>query len=60
MFAANSLAGNAINSLLDQLNNEALSHRVPITMPANYVFENGVFAYTEPTPEVETNVRIKK
>jgi hypothetical protein len=55
MFAANSLAGNAINSLLDQLNNEALSHRAPITMPPNWSFENGVFAYTEPTPEIEAN-----
>ena len=72
MFAANSAAGNAINSLLDQLGNEAFSHRAPITMPANWSFENGAFAYTEPqlepevivepepTTEVETNVRIKK
>jgi len=56
MFEANSLAANAINSLLDQIGNEALSHRVPITMPANYVFENGAFAYIEPTPEIEANV----
>jgi len=55
MFEANSVAANAINSLLDQLNNEALSHRAPITMPANWSFENGVFAYTEPTPEIEAN-----
>ena len=55
MFEANSVAANAINSLLDQLNNEAFSHRVPITMPANWVFENGAFAYIEPTPEIEAN-----
>ena len=55
MFEANSVAANAINSLLDQLSNEALSHRAPITMPPNWSFENGVFAYIEPTPEIEAN-----
>jgi len=53
MFEANSVAANAINSLLDQLNNEALSHRAPITMPPNWSFENGAFAYVAPKQEVE-------
>jgi hypothetical protein len=51
MFAANSAAANAINSLLDQIDNETLSHRVPTAMPANWVFENGAFAYAEPQLE---------
>ena len=55
MFEANSVTANAINTLLDQLNNEALSHRAPVTMPEGYVFENGAFAYIEPTPEIEAN-----
>ena len=53
MFEANSAAANAINSLLDQLGNEALIHRVPTTMPSNWVFENGAFADAEPQPEPE-------
>jgi hypothetical protein len=53
MFAANSAAANAINSLLDQLSNEALSHRAPTAMPAGYVFENGAFAYVAPKQESE-------
>jgi hypothetical protein len=53
MFEANSAAGNAINSLLDRIGNEALSHRAPTTMPAGYVFENGAFAYVAPKLEVE-------
>jgi hypothetical protein len=51
MFAANSAAANAINSLLDQIGNEALSHRAPTAMPEGYVFANGAFAYAEPQPE---------
>jgi hypothetical protein len=54
MFAANSAAANAINSLLDQIGNEALSHRVPTSMPSNWVFENGAFAYVAPKLESES------
>lgn len=53
MFEANSAAANAINSLLEQIGNEALIHRVPTTMPEGYVFENGVFAYVAPKQESE-------
>jgi hypothetical protein len=41
--------------LLDQLGNEAFSHRAPITMPANWSFENGAFAYAESTVKIEAN-----
>ena len=53
MFAANSAAANAINSLLNQIGDEALIHRVPTTMPPNWVFENGAFAYVAPKQESE-------
>jgi hypothetical protein len=53
MFAANSAAANAINSLLDQIGNEALSHRAPTAMPEGYVFANGAFAYVAPKQESE-------
>jgi hypothetical protein len=53
MFAANSAAANAINSLLDQIGNEELSHRAPTAMPEGYVFENAAFAYV--APKLESN-----
>jgi hypothetical protein len=48
MFAANSAAANAINSLLDQIGNEELSHRVPIAMPEGYSNDGKAFSYNPP------------
>jgi hypothetical protein len=56
-FLANSELGAAVNT---QLEKTEVTTRVIVNMPAGYVFENGVFAYAEPTTEVETKVRIKK
>jgi hypothetical protein len=55
IFELNTKAGKAVNELLDALGDERFSNRAPITMPPNWSFENGAFAYIEPTPEIEAN-----
>jgi hypothetical protein len=55
IFELNTKAGVAVNELLDALGDEQFSTRAPITMPSNWSFENGAFAYIEPTPEIEAN-----
>jgi hypothetical protein len=53
IFELNTKAGKAVNELLDALGDERFSTRAPITMPANWSFENGAFAYVAPKQEVE-------
>jgi len=53
IFELNTKAGVAVNELLDALGDERFSTRAPITMPANWVFENGAFAYVAPKLESE-------
>jgi hypothetical protein len=53
IFELNTKAGKAVNELLDALGDERFSTRAPITMPANWVFDNGAFAYVAPKLEVE-------
>jgi hypothetical protein len=55
IFELNTKAGVAVNELLDSLGDDRFSNRAPVTMPANWSFENGAFAYAEPTPEIEAN-----
>jgi hypothetical protein len=51
-FKANSELGAAVNLQLEKTD---VTTRVIVNMPAGYVFENGAFAYAEPTPEIEAN-----
>ena len=51
-FVANSELGVAVNLQLEKTD---VLTRVIVNMPEGYVFENGVFAYIEPTPEIEAN-----
>lgn len=53
IFELNTKAGKAVNELLDALGDERFSTRAPITMPANWSFENGAFAYVAPKLESE-------
>lgn len=53
IFELNTKAGKAVNELLDALGDERFSTRAPITMPANWIFENGAFAYVAPKQESE-------
>ena len=51
-FLANSELGAAVNLQLEKTD---VTTRVIVNMPAGYVFENGAFAYIEPTTEIEAN-----
>ena len=48
IFELNTKAGVAVNELLNSLGDERFSTRAPTTMPANWIFENGAFAYVAP------------
>jgi hypothetical protein len=51
-FLANSELGAAVNTQLEKTD---VLTRVIVNMPEGYIFENGAFAYIEPTPEIEAN-----
>jgi hypothetical protein len=51
-FLANSELGAAVNTQLEKTD---VLTRVIVNMPEGYVFENGAFAYIEPTLEIESN-----
>ena len=52
-FLANSELGAAVNTQLEKTD---VLTRVIVNMPEGYIFENGVFAYTEPQLEPEVIV----
>ena len=56
-FEANTTIGNLLNQQLEDAGSDL---KVIVIMPEGYVFENGAFAYTGATAEIETYVRIKK
>jgi hypothetical protein len=52
IFELNTQAGTAVNLLLDALNDPRFSTRAPVTMPNNWAFVDGQFAYIQPVEEV--------
>jgi hypothetical protein len=47
----NTAVGTTINAQLDAANLPQFSHRVPVTMPEGYSFQNGAFTHSSPSPE---------
>jgi hypothetical protein len=47
----NTAVGTTINAQLDAANLPQFFHRVPVTMPDGYSFQNGAFAHSSPSPE---------
>jgi hypothetical protein len=47
----NTAVGTTINAQLDAANLPQFSHRVPVTMPDGYSFQNGAFTHSSPSPE---------
>lgn len=55
IFELNTQAGTAVNSLLDAINDPRFSTRAPVTMPSNWTFVDGQFAYIQPIEDASND-----